>query len=119
MKFLLLKEVTGALVRQASKQTEGVGVLEVIAHDECPFYPCSFLGQSCRHCFCCLYPCRIEGTGGKYIETKTGHKIWDCSECKYVHQQHVVELLSIDPNETDERKIREAKEKLKSYIRGE
>jgi Zn-finger protein len=93
--------------------------MEITVHRDCPYYPCSFPEQSCRHCFCCLYPCRIEGTGGKYIETKTGHKIWDCTSCLLIHKQEIVELLDIDPNETDERVIREAKEKLKSYIRGE
>jgi Zn-finger protein len=54
-----------------------------------------------------------------YIETRTNHQLWDCSGCKVIHSQVVVELLNLDPNETDEKLLREAKEKLKSYLRGE
>jgi len=85
----------------------------------CPHFPCSFPGQSCKHCFCPLYPCRIEETGGVYIETKTGHRLWDCSNCGIIHQPDIVKLLNLDKNEADEKKIREAKFKLTSYLRGE
>lgn len=85
----------------------------------CPYFPCAFENQSCRHCYCMFFPCRLPETGGCYIETATKHLLWDCSGCKVIHDQNVVELLNVDPNETNERILREAKEKLKSYLRGE
>lgn len=93
--------------------------MKINTRRECPYYPCSFPEQDCTFCYCPLYPCRVEGTGGKYIKTKIGFNLWSCEDCKMIHTKEVVKLLNIDINETDERKIREAREKLKSYIRGE
>jgi len=90
--------------------------MELVQHKDCPYYPCSFEGQSCKHCYCPLYPCKIIKTGGKWIYTKTGHNLWDCSECKVIHQQNVVELLNLDINEIDEKELKIALNKLKKYI---
>ena len=83
---------------------------------DCPYFPCTFPEQSCKHCYCPLYPCRILETGGLWIITKTGHRLWDCSNCKTIHLQEIVELLDLDKNEDDEEKIRLAKQKLINYF---
>lgn len=87
-------------------------LMELLQHTDCPYFPCSFPEQSCKHCYCMFYPCKIEETGGKYIVTKTGHKLWDCSSCEYIHRQEIVELLNLDINETDGYKLYNAKCKL-------
>jgi len=61
----------------------------------------------------------LPDTGGHYVETATGYKLWDCSKCEVIHKQAVVYLLGIDPNETNEKILKDTKEKLKSYLRGE
>lgn len=57
-------------------------------------------------------------TGGKYITTKTGHKLWDCTNCTMIHDNDVVQYLNLDPNEMNENVLRNAKSKLIIYLAG-
>jgi Zn-finger protein len=40
-------------------------------------------------------------TGGNFIITKNGFKLWNCSDCRYIHQDYVVKELDVDINESD------------------
>lgn len=93
-------------------------VSELIQFKDCPHFPCVSPDQSCKHCYCPIFPCRIQNTGGKYIETQTGHRLWDCSECTLIHDESVVKYLNLDPNEDNEYRLREAKAKLRIYLAG-
>jgi len=60
----------------------------------CKYYPCHDMEeQDCTFCYCPIYPCEIEETGGKWIEDKYGNKIWDCSDCKIIHEKVVVDEI--------------------------
>lgn len=51
----------------------------------CKFYPCHKELEDCTLCYCPIYPCYIEGTGGKKVK-----KVWDCSDCNYIHDLSIV-----------------------------
>jgi Zn-finger protein len=76
------------------------------SNTSCPYFPCSKYGTNCKYCFCIFYPCREEKTGGKYILAQNGYKIWDCTDCKYIHQDAIVEKIKLDINETDPHKLK-------------
>ena len=58
----------------------------------CPYYPSHFFGQDCTFCYCPFYPCE-DTTFGKFINSKRGKKIWDCSDCLFIHRSEVVKFV--------------------------
>jgi Zn-finger protein len=58
---------------------------------DCNYYPChdGIIEEEyqCEFCFCPIYPCNIEKTGGKIISGRDGSQIWDCSDCIIVHEK--------------------------------
>jgi Zn-finger protein len=56
---------------------------------DCKSYPCHKDLQDCTFCYCPLYPCEKTDKGGKW----TDNKIWDCSDCTYVHDSDTVETM--------------------------
>ena len=91
---------------------------KLVGPDEtCEYYPCHFEGQDCTWCFCPFYPCEDEQTGGEWVKTKEGGRIWGCSDCYWVHKPEVAkELLKefkkfgIDSVEDIEKRKEEVKE---------
>jgi len=64
---------------------------------DCPYYPCHKFpeGQdylNCLFCYCPLYPCKKEKRGGKWIMVNN-KKVWDCSNCNYIHKDKVVKKI--------------------------
>lgn len=61
----------------------------------CKYYPCheETKLETCLFCYCPIYPCYINKTGGKTIDSTTGQKIWDCSDCTIVHNRKFVEKI--------------------------
>ena len=57
----------------------------------CENYPCHHHPQNCTFCYCPFYPCRDTSTGGRCIKEK---KVWDCSECTWIHQDEVVKCIN-------------------------
>jgi threonine-phosphate decarboxylase len=71
----------------------------------CGYYPCHFLGQDCTFCFCPFYACNDERTGGKWIDSATGGKVWSCEHCTLLHQPQVAEKILdvlMEDGDTDE-----------------
>ncbi len=73
-----------------------------VGRRNCEYYPCHFEGQDCTFCFCPLYPCNDERTGGKYVESSTGGKVWSCVDCTIIHEPEVAqevlsELMALEP----------------------
>jgi threonine-phosphate decarboxylase len=70
------------------------------ARNTCDYYPCHFHGQDCTFCFCPFYPCEDARTGGKWIDSTTGGKVWSCEDCTVIHRpaiaQKVLEFLMED-----------------------
>lgn len=63
---------------------------------ECEYYPCHFDGQDCTFCFCPFYPCKDERTGGQWIDSSSGDRVWSCLYCEMVHRPDIVdELLAV------------------------
>jgi threonine-phosphate decarboxylase len=63
---------------------------------ECDYYSCHFEGQDCTFCYCPFYPCEDERTGGQWIDSSSGGKIWSCLYCTVVHEPKIVDgILSI------------------------
>jgi Zn-finger protein len=91
---------------------------QLVGPDEtCEYYPCHFTGQDCTWCFCPFYPCKDEQTGGEWVKTKEGGRIWSCSYCYWIHESEVAkELLEefkkfrIDGVEDIEKRKEEVKE---------
>lgn len=54
----------------------------------CPYHPSHFIGQDCTFCFCPFYPCEDEKFG-KFIESRRGSEVWDCSDCLFIHRREV------------------------------
>ncbi len=78
------------------KAIEKAGSNEGASRNTCEYYPCHFPGQDCTFCFCPFYPCEDERTGGKWIDSTTGGKVWSCEDCTIVHRPEVVkEILEI------------------------
>jgi Zn-finger protein len=68
--------------------------MEIVGPDEtCEYYPCHFIGQDCTWCFCPFYPCEDEETGGEWVRTKDGGRIWSCSNCYWVHYSDVAKAV--------------------------
>ncbi|HID19354.1 MAG TPA: hypothetical protein EYP28_00210 [Methanophagales archaeon] len=66
----------------------------IVGPDEtCDYYPCHFAGQDCTWCFCPFYPCEDEQTGGEWVKTKEGGRIWSCSDCFWMHKSEVAKAL--------------------------
>lgn len=59
---------------------------------DCPYYPSHFIGQDCTFCFCPFYPCE-DPTLGKFIASRRGGDIWDCSDCLFIHRSDVAEFV--------------------------
>lgn len=55
---------------------------------ECDYHCCHFSGQDCTFCYCPFYPCGDEKLG-KYIESRRGKRILDCSDCLFIHRTEV------------------------------
>jgi Zn-finger protein len=73
-----------------------------VGRRNCEYYPCHFEGQDCTFCFCPLYPCNDERTGGKYVKSSTGGKVWSCVDCTIIHEPEVAqemlnELMALEP----------------------
>ncbi len=67
---------------------------KLVGSDEmCEYYPCHFSGQDCTWCFCPFYPCEDERTGGEWMKKKEGGRIWDCSDCFWIHKSEVAKEL--------------------------
>lgn len=91
--------------------------MEIIVKSDCPYYPCSSADEHvCNLCFCSMFPCKIPETGGKWFTTPQGFMIWDCTSCWVSHEKSVVEMLNLDKNEMDEKKLQIAKGKLRIYL---
>ncbi len=72
------------------------------SRNTCEYYPCHFPGQDCTFCFCPFYPCEDERTGGKWIDSTTGGKVWSCEDCTIVHRPGVVkDILEILMEDAD------------------
>lgn len=63
--------------------------------EHCDFYPChsGVRDFRCTFCYCPIYPCGMEETGGKWIEGANGKRVWDCSECTIVHEGDFVDKI--------------------------
>jgi threonine-phosphate decarboxylase len=60
---------------------------------ECEYYPCHFEGQDCTFCFCPLYPCENEKTGGEFVQKSTGGMVWSCAKCEIIHKGKTAEKV--------------------------
>lgn len=67
---------------------EGIG-----GRKTCEYYPCHFEGQNCTFCFCPFYPCENERTGGKWIQSSRGGKVWSCVDCHLVHKKEIAQKI--------------------------
>lgn len=66
------------------------------SNTSCEYYPCHFEGQDCTFCFCPFYPCKDERTGGQWVESSGGGKVWSCLYCEMVHRPEIVDdMLSV------------------------
>lgn len=74
------------VIEKASE--EGIG-----SRKTCEYYPCHFEGQNCTFCFCPFYPCEDERTGGKWIQSSRGGKVWSCVDCHLVHQTETAQKI--------------------------
>ncbi|RXG34309.1 threonine-phosphate decarboxylase CobD [Methanohalophilus sp. WG1-DM] len=63
------------------------------SRNTCEYYPCHFEGQDCTFCFCPFYPCEDTRTGGKWIDSTTGSRVWSCEDCVLVHNSDVVHKM--------------------------
>ncbi len=73
-----------------------------VGRRDCEYYPCHFEGQDCTFCFCPLYPCNDGRTGGRYVESSTGGRVWSCVDCTIIHEPEVAqevlsELMALEP----------------------
>jgi Zn-finger protein len=74
------------VIEKASE--EGIG-----GRKTCEYYPCHFEGQNCTFCFCPFYPCENEKTGGKWIQSSRGGKLWSCVDCHLVHKKEIAQQI--------------------------
>lgn len=66
-------------------------------YEDCPYYPCHEIpenqsGLNCFFCYCPCYPCAITERGGTWTETASG-RIWDCTGCRFIHRDEIVERI--------------------------
>lgn len=62
----------------------------------CAAYPCHKELEDCTFCYCPIYPCNNTERGGRYLTIYNGtskEKIWDCSNCNWIHQKDVVDKI--------------------------
>ncbi|AKB84339.1 threonine-phosphate decarboxylase CobD [Methanococcoides methylutens] len=82
---------------------------EPASRNTCEYYPCHFNGQDCTFCFCPFYPCEDLRTGGKWIDSTTGSKVWSCEDCTVIHKKDVVQdvlkILMRDSEADDNLKV--------------
>lgn len=57
---------------------------------KCKYYPCHKIVEDCTFCYCLIYPCKSDKTGGKWIKNKKNKLIWDCSDCTIIHTKKFV-----------------------------
>ncbi len=74
------------VIEKASE--EGIG-----GRKTCEYYPCHFEGQNCTFCFCPFYPCENEKTGGKWIQSSRGGRVWSCVDCHSVHKTEIAQKI--------------------------
>lgn len=60
---------------------------------DCKYFPCHEDMNDCDMCYCFLYPCKIEETGGKFIKGKDDKNIWDCSDCNIIHKKEFLSSI--------------------------
>lgn len=59
----------------------------------CDYNPCHFSGQDCTFCYCPFYPCEDEDLGN-FIIGKRGNKIWNCTDCLFIHRTEVAKHIT-------------------------
>ncbi|MGD0079418.1 MAG: cysteine-rich small domain-containing protein [Methanoregula sp.] len=64
--------------------------------DNCPYYPCHFVGQACDFCYCPFYPCSDEALG-QWVESTNGGKIWNCARCRLLHEPEIADYYKRFP----------------------
>lgn len=62
---------------------------------DCKYYPCHKIpeGQrelNCIFCYCPFYPCNGKLGEGHWINQNNGKKVFDCSDCSFIHRNKVV-----------------------------
>jgi len=71
--------------------------LKHLSFKDCPYYPCHKMPEgkelNCFFCFCPFYPCKGKIGDGKWIKSTDGKKIWDCSDCTFIHRDDVVDRI--------------------------
>ena len=60
----------------------------------CDQRPCHFAGQDCRFCFCPFYPCLDNLTGGGFVASEEGGRVWGCKGCIWIHRSDVANLVA-------------------------
>lgn len=58
----------------------------------CKYFPCHNKLEDCTFCYCPYYACNNKKRG-KYISNTEGKKIWDCSDCSWIHKKSVVNKI--------------------------
>ena len=59
---------------------------------ECDYHPSHFEGQDCTFCYCPFYPCEDTDLGD-FIVGRRGNRIWNCSDCLFIHRTPVVRFV--------------------------
>lgn len=67
---------------------------------DCPYHPSHFKGQHCTFCYCPFYPCQ-DPSLGKFIQSKKGNPIWDCTDCLFIHRGEVCEFIMSEMRRMD------------------
>ena len=62
--------------------------LHTMINKDCVYFPCHDIIEDCTFCYCPFYPCN-NIKRGKWIQDKS-EKIWDCSECNWIHLKDTV-----------------------------
>jgi len=86
----------------------------------CRYYPCHFEGQDCRFCFCPFYPCGDTSTGGRWIISSKGKRVWSCKNCHWIHRPEVAERLEreLEKGERSEEEMQELRRRLMKSASG-
>lgn len=112
---------------ESSREAAREQLEETIEHPEktvssrgtCSYYPCHFQGQDCTFCFCPFYACEDEKTGGFWIDSATGGKVWSCEKCTLLHQpktaKKILDVL-MDEGDTDENILKAWREVIKPLL---
>ena len=59
---------------------------------QCDYHPSHFNGQDCTFCYCPFYPCEDTDLGD-FIVGRRGQRIWNCSDCLFIHRTPVVKYV--------------------------